>query len=331
MAKRIAINGFGRIGRLTFRKLYNMPDVQIVGINDLTDPATLAHLLKYDTAQGMFRDNVRVDGNTLLVDDERIQISAIKNPAELWKGLDVDTVLECTGLFTDREKASAHVRPDGAKRVIISAPAKGSNVPTIVLGINDDTIDPAETIFSNASCTTNCLAPLVKVLTDNFGISSGSMVTIHAYTSDQNLQDAPHRDLRRARAAGMSIIPTSTGAAAALKLVIPSIGDKLGAMSYRVPVITGSVVELNVILDKNATEAEINAAFQKASETRMKGILHYCIDPIVSSDIVRSPYSCVFDSLLTEVTGGMVRVVGWYDNEAGYSTRLAELAYKVTP
>ncbi len=261
MAKRIAINGFGRIGRLTFRKLYNMPDVQIVGINDLTDPATLAHLLKYDTAQGMFRDNVRVEGNTLLVDDERIQISAIKNPAELWKGLDVDTVLECTGLFTDREKASAHVRPDGAKRVIISAPAKGSSVPTIVLGINDDTIDPAETIFSNASCTTNCLAPLVKVLTDNFGISSGSMVTIHAYTSDQNLQDAPHRDLRRARAAGMSIIPTSTGAAAALKLVIPSIGDKLGAMSYRVPVITGSVVELNVILDKNATEAEINAAF----------------------------------------------------------------------
>ena len=331
MAKRIAINGFGRIGRLTFRKLYNMPDVQIVGINDLTDPATLAHLLKYDTAQGMFRDNVRVEGNTLLVDDERIQISAIKNPAELWKGLEVDTVLECTGLFTDREKASAHVRPDGAKRVIISAPAKGSNVPTIVLGINDDTIDPAETIFSNASCTTNCLAPLVKVLTDNFGISSGSMVTIHAYTSDQNLQDAPHRDLRRARAAGMSIIPTSTGAAAALKLVIPSIGDKLGAMSYRVPVITGSVVELNVILDKSATEAEINAAFQKASENRMKGILHYCIDPIVSSDIVRSTYSCVFDSLLTEVTGGMARVVGWYDNEAGYSTRLAELAYKVTP
>jgi glyceraldehyde 3-phosphate dehydrogenase len=331
MAKRIAINGFGRIGRLTFRKLYNMPGVEIVGINDLTDPATLAHLLKYDTAQGMFRDNVRVEGNMLLVDDERIQISAIKNPAELWKGLDVDTVLECTGLFTDREKASAHIRPDGAKRVIISAPAKGSNVPTIVLGINDDEIDPAETVFSNASCTTNCLAPLVKVLTDNFGIKSGAMVTIHAYTSDQNLQDAPHRDLRRARAAGMSVIPTSTGAAAALKLVIPSIGDKLGAMSYRVPVITGSVVDLNVILDKNATVGEINAAFQKAAETRMKGILNYCIDPIVSADIVRSPYSCVFDSLLTEITGDMVRVVGWYDNEAGYSTRLAELAYKVTP
>jgi len=331
MAKRIAINGFGRIGRLTFRRLYNMPGVEIVGINDLTDPATLAHLLKYDSAQGMFGDNVRVDGDTLLVDDERIHISAIKSPSELWKGLDVDTVLECTGLFTDREKASLHVRPDGAKRVIISAPAKGKDVPTIVLGINDDQIDPNETIFSNASCTTNCLAPLVKVLTDSFGIKLGTMTTIHAYTSDQNLQDAPHRDHRRARSAGINIIPTSTGAAAALKLVIPSIGNKLSAMSYRVPVITGSVVDLNVILEKTTTVEEINAAFRFASENRMKGILHYCVDPIVSSDVVRSPYSCIFDSLMTEITGEMVKVVGWYDNEAGYSTRLAELAYKITP
>jgi glyceraldehyde 3-phosphate dehydrogenase len=330
MAKRIAINGFGRIGRLTFRKLYNMPGVEIVGINDLTDPATLAHLLKYDSAQGMFRDHVGVDGDMLLVDDDRIHISAIKSPAELWKGLEVDTVLECTGLFTDRVKASGHVRPDGAKRVIISAPAKGSDVPTIVLGINDDQIDPAETVFSNASCTTNCLAPLVKVLTDSFGINSGTMITIHAYTSDQNLQDAPHRDLRRARSAGINIIPTSTGAAAALKLVIPSIGNKLGATSYRVPVITGSVVDLSVILEKAATVEEINAAFLSASENRMKGILHYCTDPIVSSDVVRSPYSCIFDSLLTEIEGDMVRVVGWYDNEAGYSSRLAELAYKIT-
>ncbi len=330
MAKRIAINGFGRIGRLTFRKLYNMPGVEIVGINDLTDPATLAHLLKYDSAQGMFRDHVGVEGNMLVVDDERIQISAIKSPAELWKGLEVDTVLECTGLFTDRVKASAHIRPDGAKRVIISAPAKGSDVPTIVLGINDDEIDPAETVFSNASCTTNCLAPLVKVLTDSFGIKSGTMITIHAYTSDQNLQDAPHRDLRRARSAAINIIPTSTGAAAALKLVIPSIGNKLGATSYRVPVITGSVVDLSVILEKSATVNEINAAFLSASENRMKGILHYNTDPIVSSDVVRSPYSCIYDSLLTEISGDMIRVVGWYDNEAGYSARLAELAYKVT-
>lgn len=330
MAQRIAINGFGRIGRLTFRKLYNMPGVEIVGINDLTDPATLAHLLKYDSAQGMFRNKISVDGNNLIVDDERIQISAIKSPAELWKGLNVDTVLECTGLFTSREQASAHIRQDGAKKVIISAPAKGTDVPTIVIGINDDEIDTNETVFSNASCTTNCLAPLVKVLTDEFGIRTGSMTTIHAYTSDQNLQDAPHRDLRRARSAGINIVPTSTGAASALKLVIPSAAGKLAAMSYRVPVITGSVVDLSVILDKPATAEEINDAFRKVSENRMKGILHYCTDPIVSADIVRSPYSCIFDSLLTEVTGDMVRVVGWYDNEAGYSSRLAELAVKIS-
>lgn len=306
-----------------------MPDVQIVGINDLTDPATLAHLLKFDSAQGSFDKDVRVEGNMLLVDDERIQISAIKSPAELWKGLDVDTVLECTGLFTDREKASAHIRPDGAKRVIISAPAKGSDVPTIVIGINDDNIDPNETIFSNASCTTNCLAPLVKILTDNWGIKMGTMITIHAYTSDQNLQDAPHRDLRRARAAAYNVIPTSTGAASALKLVIPSIANKLGAMSYRVPVISGSVVDLNVILEKAANESEINAAFLDASHNRMQGILQYCTDPIVSGDIIRNQHSCVFDSLMTEVTGDMVKVVGWYDNEAGYSSRLAELAYRL--
>jgi len=330
MAKRIAINGFGRIGRLTFRRLYDMPGVEIVGINDLTDPATLAHLLKYDSAQGSFNKDVRVDGNFLLVDDERIQISAIKSPAELWKGLEVDTVLECTGLFTDREKASAHIRPDGAKRVIISAPAKGSDVPTIVMGINEDSIDPKETVFSNASCTTNCLAPLVKVLIDNWGIRMGTMTTIHAYTSDQNLQDAPHRDLRRARAAAYNVIPTSTGAASALKLVIPAIGNKISAMSYRVPVISGSVVDLNVILEKPATESEINAAFLTASQNRMKGYLQYCTDPIVSGDVIRNPHSCVFDSLMTEVTGEMVKVVGWYDNEAGYSARLTELAYLLT-
>jgi glyceraldehyde 3-phosphate dehydrogenase len=330
MAKRIAINGFGRIGRLTFRKLYNMPDVEIVGINDLTDPATLAHLLKYDSAQGAFGEDVRVDGNYLLIKDERIQISAIKSPAELWQGLQVDTVLECTGLFTDREKASAHVRPNGAKRVIISAPAKGKDVPTIVLGINEDSIDPQETVFSNASCTTNCLAPMVKVLLDNFGIRTGTMMTIHAYTADQNLQDAPHRDLRRARSAAINIVPTSTGAASALKLVIPEIGSKLSAVSYRVPVITGSLVDLNVILEKPATVENINAAFLEASENRMKGIIEYCTENIVSTDIVRNSHSCIFDSLLTDVNGDMVKIVGWYDNEAGYSSRLAELAYKIT-
>jgi glyceraldehyde 3-phosphate dehydrogenase len=330
MAKRIVINGFGRIGRLTFRRLYNMPDVEIVGINDLTDPATLAHLLKYDSAQGIFDKDIRVDGNYLRIEDERIQISAIKSPAELWKGLNADTVLECTGLFTDREKAAQHVRPDGAKRVVISAPAKG-NVPTIVMGINDHEIDPAETVFSNASCTTNCLAPLVKVLIDEFGIRIGTMQTIHAYTADQNLQDAPHRDLRRARAAAVNIVPTSTGAAAALKRVIPEIDNKLAAMSYRVPVITGSIVDLNVILEKPASVEIINAAFLHASENRMKSIVQYCTEELVSSDIVGNPHSCIFDSLLTDVTGDMVKVVGWYDNEAGYSSRLAELAYKITP
>lgn len=306
-----------------------MPDVQIVGINDLTDPATLAHLLKYDSSQGIFDKNIRVEGNYLLVEDEKIFISAIRNPAELWKGLEVDTVLECTGLFTEHEKAAAHIRPDGAKRVLISAPGKGT-LSTIVLGINDDTLDPNETIFSNASCTTNCLAPLVKVLLDNFGIRTGTLSTIHAYTADQNLQDGPHKDLRRARAAASNIVPTSTGAASALKLVIPQIEGKLAAISYRVPVITGSVVDLNVILDTPATVEQINAAFKSASENRLKGILQYCSDPLVSTDIVGNRHSCIFDSKLTDVHGEMTKVVGWYDNEAGYSTRLAELAYKIT-
>ena len=330
MTKRIAINGFGRIGRLTFRRIYDMPDVEVVGINDLTDPETLAHLLKYDSAQGAFGKDVRVEGEYLVVEDERIRITAIKSPEELWKGLNVDTVLECTGKFTDREKASAHIREDGAKQVVISAPAKGGNVPTIVLGINDDQIDPNETIFSNASCTTNCLAPLVKILLNNWGIKMGTMMTIHAYTADQNLQDAPHRDLRRARAAAYNIVPTSTGAASALKLVIPEIGNKLSAMSYRVPIISGSVVDLTVIPERMATVEEINQAFLDASKNRMKGIVEYCTEPVVSSDIMRNTHSCIFDSLLTEVSGDMIKVVGWYDNEAGYSSRLAELAYRIS-
>lgn len=330
MTKRIAINGFGRIGRLTFRRLYAMPGVRITAINDLADPATLAHLLKYDSAQGGFQNDVRVDGNFLLVDDERIEITAIKDPSNLWQNAEVDTVLECTGLFTSREKASLHLRSGGPKRVIISAPAKGGDVPTIVLGINDDHIDPAETVYSNASCTTNCLAPMVKVMIDRFGIRLGTMNTIHAYTADQNLQDAPHRDLRRARSAGINIVPTSTGAASALKQVIPAIGDRLAAVSYRVPVITGSVVDLNLVLEKPATVEDINAAFLNASRERLRGILHYCTDPIVSSDIVGHSASCIFDSLMTEVHGEMVKIVGWYDNEAGYSTRLAELAHKIT-
>lgn len=330
MAKRIAINGFGRIGRLTFRRLYQMPDVVITGINDLTDPATLAHLLRYDSSQGAFPGDIRVEGDMLLIDDERIKVSAIKTPADLWKDIEVDTVLECTGLFTDREKAGAHIRPDGARRVLISAPGKG-DIPTIVLGVNDEKINPEETIVSNASCTTNCLAPMVQVMLDNFGIVTGNMVTIHAYTADQNLQDAPHRDLRRARSAAVNIVPTSTGATSALKLVIPEIGNRLSAISYRVPVIAGSLVDLTVTTEKETTAEEVNAAFLAASQNRFKGIIEYSTAPLVSSDIIRNEYSCIFDSLLTSVEGRSVRIVGWYDNEAGYATRLAELAFTITP
>jgi len=330
MAKRIAINGFGRIGRLTFRRLYQMPDVVITGINDLTDPATLAHLLRYDSSQGAFPGDIRVEGDMLLIDDERIKVSAIKTPADLWKDIEVDTVLECTGLFTDREKAGAHIRPDGARRVLISAPGKG-DIPTIVLGVNDEKINPEETIVSTASCTTNCLAPMVQVMLDNFGIVTGNMVTIHAYTADQNLQDAPHRDLRRARSAAVNIVPTSTGATSALKLVIPEIGNRLSAISYRVPVIAGSLVDLTVTTEKETTAEEVNAAFLAASQNRFKGIIEYSTAPLVSSDIIRNEYSCIFDSLLTSVEGRSVRIVGWYDNEAGYATRLAELAFTITP
>lgn len=332
VAKRIAINGFGRIGRLTFRQLYKMPDVKIVGINDLTDPATLAHLLKYDSAHGIFGPEIRIEGDTLLIEDERITITAIKTPEELWKGLEVDTVLECTGRFRTKELAGGHVRPDGAKRVIISAPGKGKEpIPTIVLGINDEQIDPAATVISNASCSTNCLAPLVKVLDDNFGLKSGAMSTIHAYTADQRLQDAPHSDLRRARAAGVNILPTSTGAADTLKHVLPSIGNKLSAIAYRVPVITGSMMEVNAILEKTPDIHEINEAFLAAAqEEKLKGILSYCTDPIVSTDIVGNTHSCVFDSLLTNVNEGMITVVGWYDNESAYARRLAELAARIT-
>lgn len=332
MSKRIAINGFGRIGRLTFRQLYNMPGVEIVGINDLTDPATLAHLLKYDSAHGIFDKQISIEGDYLLVEDERIKITALKSPADLWKGLEVDTVLECTGRFTSKEQAMEHVRPDGAKRVIISAPGKGSTyMPTIVLGVNNEHIDPKEQVLSNASCTTNCLAPLVKVLEDNFGLKFGAMTTIHAYTADQNLQDAPHSDLRRARSAGINIVPTSTGAASTLKKVIPSVGNKLSAIAYRVPVITGSLVELNVVLNSTPSVEEINAAFLAASQQpSLKGILEYCTDPIVSTDIIGNTHSCVFDSLLTSVNEGMVNIVAWYDNESGYARRLAELAFKIT-
>ena len=330
MAKKIAINGFGRIGRLTFRALLNMNDVEVVAINDLTDNATLAHLLKYDTVHGKFAGTVTADDDNIHVNGTAIAALAEPDPAKLpWGDMGVDIVLECTGRFVTKEKASLHISA-GAKKVIISAPAKGKDVPTIVLGVNEELIQPDVTVYSNASCTTNCLAPMVKIVDDMLGIESGFMTTIHAYTADQNIQDAPHRDLRRARAAASNIVPTSTGAAKAVGLVLPHLQGKLNGNAMRVPVPDGSITDFTVLVKKSATVEEINAAFKAASENAMKGILEYNEDPIVSSDILGNPHSCIFDSELTMTDGGkLVKVVGWYDNEAGYSARLAELAIKV--
>jgi glyceraldehyde 3-phosphate dehydrogenase len=326
--KRIAINGFGRIGRLTFRNLINQPNIEVVAINDLTNNQTLAHLLKYDTAHGVLPNNILGNESAIHFDDKIIKCFAIKNPLELpWKELNIDVVIECTGIFTDSEKALMH-HTAGAKKVVISAPATG-DVQTIVLGVNDEQINPDQIIFSNASCTTNCLAPVVKVLDQNFGFVQGFMSTAHAYTADQNLQDAPHKDLRRARAAAQNIVPTSTGAAEAVAKVYPSVKGKLTGKALRVPVITGSLVDLVCILEKEVTEAEINQAFKNSSETSMKGILEYNEAPIVSSDIVGNKSSSIFDAPLTKVMGKMVSVVAWYDNEAGYSARLAQLVTKV--
>ncbi|NUQ24432.1 MAG: type I glyceraldehyde-3-phosphate dehydrogenase [Saprospiraceae bacterium] len=328
MAKKIAINGFGRIGRLSFRNLLQMDDVEVVAINDLTDNPTLAHLLKYDSVHGKFNGTVSADDNNLYVNGKAIKALAEKDPTKLpWKELGVDVVLECTGRFTDEEKASWHLQA-GARKVIISAPAKG-NIPTIVLGVNNEKVTADVAIFSNASCTTNCLAPMVKVLDDLLGIENGFMTTIHAYTADQNIQDAPHRDLRRARAAAVSIVPTSTGAAKAVGEVLPHLKGKLNGNAMRVPVPDGSVTDFTAVVRKTATAAEINAAFKAASEAALKGVLEYCEDPIVSADILGNPHSCIFDSELTMVIGNTVKVVGWYDNEAGYSARLADLCHRV--
>ena len=329
MAKKIAINGFGRIGRLTFRYLLENDQVEIVAINDLTDNHTLAHLLKYDSVHGKFKGEVHADDQFLYVNGKKIHGLAERDPARLpWKEMGVDIVLECTGHFTDSAKCSLHLQA-GAKKVLISAPAKGEDIPTIVIGVNDHLISPEHHIYSNASCTTNCLAPMVKVLDDAFGIEHGFMTTVHAYTADQRLQDAPHSDLRRARAAALSIVPTSTGAAKAVGLVLPHLKGKLNGNAMRVPVPDGSVTDFTVVLKKQASVSEINAAFKAASETALKGVLEYCTDPIVSADIIGNPHSCIFDSELTMVIGTTVKVVGWYDNESGYSARLAQLATMV--
>jgi glyceraldehyde 3-phosphate dehydrogenase len=325
---RVGINGFGRIGR-NFWKAVNAAGsdrgIEIVAANDLGDVATMAHLLKYDTVMGPLKEPVSVSGDTINAGDKSIKILAERDPAKLpWGDLGVDVVIESTGRFTNGKQAAAHIE-GGAKKVIISAPAKEEDI-TIVMGVNDDKYDPANhNIISNASCTTNCVAPMAKVLLENFGIVKGLMTTVHAYTQDQMLQDGPHKDLRRARAAAQNIVPTSTGAAKATALVIPELKGKLDGYSLRVPVITGSITDLVVELGRDVTKDEVNAAYKAAAEGALKGILYYTEDPIVSSDIIASPASCTFDASITMAYGNQVKVFGWYDNEWGYSSRLVDL------
>jgi len=330
MKKRIAINGFGRIGRLTFRMLLQNKNIEVVAINDLTDNATLAHLLKYDSAQGKFDGTISSDTKSITVNRKKILSFSERDPLKLpWAKLKIDTVIEATGVFRTKEASDLHLQA-GAKKVVLSAPAKGEGVKTIVRGINDKKIGKTICHLSNASCTTNCLAPVVQLLDQKLGIVKGSLTTVHAYTSDQNIQDAPHSDLRRARAAAVNIVPTSTGAANALGLVYPKIIGKLSAMALRVPVITGSLIELNVLVKKNTTVDKVNAIFKASAEKNLKGILEYCDEPIVSADIIGNTHSSIFDSLLTNVNDkNFVKVVSWYDNEAGYSARLAELVANV--
>lgn len=326
----IAINGFGRIGRLSLRALLQQDRVQVVAINDLADAATLAHLFKYDSTYGPFPGEVSCQGNTLVIDDTAIRVYAEPDPTRLpWQELGVTTVLEATGRFTNYEGASQHLAA-GAQRVIISAPAQG-DIPTVVLGVNAHTLQGNEPIISNASCTTNCLAPMAQVLDEHFGIEQGYINTIHAYTADQQLQDAPHKDLRRARAAAQSIIPTSTGAAKAVGLVLPHLQGKLDGMATRVPVSNGSMTDLTVVLKQSPAPAAINQAMQTAAQGSLKGILAYTEDPIVSADVIGNPHSCIFDAQLTAVQGHLAKVVGWYDNEGGYAHRIAELIGQLGP
>jgi glyceraldehyde 3-phosphate dehydrogenase len=327
--KRIAINGFGRIGRLTFRNLWEMEDVDVIAINDLTDNSTLAHLLKWDSAHGKFDHDITATDQNIIIDGDRVAASSERDPAKLpWGEMNIDTVIECTGVFRTADGAKKHIEA-GAKKVVISAPGKSDGIETVVLGVNSANMNDDSEVFSNASCTTNCLAPVVMVLDQAFGIQKGSLTTTHAYTSDQRIQDAPHSDLRRARAAAYNIIPTTTGAAAAVGKVYPPIKDKLFAIAIRVPVITGSMIELNVITDKEPSIKEINEAFENAASGPLKGVLEYSTDPLVSTDIVGNKHSCIFDSQMTNTIGNLIKVVAWYDNEAGYSARLAELVARV--
>ena len=330
MPKRIAINGFGRIGRLTLRRLLMDDSVEVVAVNDLTDNETLAHLFKYDSAHGTYAGEVSADDENITIDGKAIKALSERDPAKLpWADHNIDIVLECTGIFRNREKAGLHLKA-GAKRVIISAPAKGGDIPTIVLGVNNEDIKDDLDILSNASCTTNCFAPVAKLVVEHFGFEQGNLTTTHAYTGDQRIQDAPHSDLRRARAAAVNIVPTTTGAASAAALVVPEIKGKMSALALRVPTITGSLIEFNCLITKDGVTADqVNEVFRTAAEGDLKGILEYSTAPLVSSDIIGNPHSSIFDSQLTEVSGRWLRVVSWYDNEAGYSARLADLTAKV--
>ncbi|MBL0343149.1 MAG: type I glyceraldehyde-3-phosphate dehydrogenase [Bacteroidetes bacterium] len=326
---KVAINGFGRIGRITFRKLFEKTNIEVVGINDLTDSTTLAHLLKYDSIHRIFNATISANEKSIVVNGKEIPVFAEKDPTNLpWGKLGVDVVIESTGKFNSTEGAGHHLQA-GAKRVIISSPSK-DNMKTIVLGVNDHLLTANDTIISNASCTTNNAAPMIRILEENWGIASAYITTIHAYTGDQSLHDAPHKDLRRARAAACSIIPTTTGADKAITEVFPNLRGKIGGAGIRVPVPDGSLTDITCVVKKIPTLEEINSAFKTASNTFLKGILEYTEDPIVSIDIVGNPYSCIFDAQLTSVIGNMVKVVGWYDNEMGYSSRLADLIEKFT-
>ena len=327
---RIAINGFGRIGRIFLRGIINKPGIQVVAINDLTDTATLAHLFKYDSVHRKFNGTVVHDADNLCINGHQIKVLSEKDPSKLpWKGLDIDLVIESTGYFISRQGAELHLAA-GAKQVIISAPSSDKNVPTVVLGVNDGFVDLHSPVLSNASCTTNNVAAMVKILDDNWGIVDGYITTVHSMTGDQNLHDSPHKDLRRARAASASIIPTTTGAAKAITNIFPHLKGRLGGAGIRVPVLNGSLTDFTCILNKQPTVAGINSAFKQAAYGDMKNILEYTEDPIVSTDILDNPHSCIFDAQLTSIVGGLVKVVGWYDNEMGYSSRLADLVEKIS-
>ena len=327
MAIRVGINGFGRIGRMVFKIMMERGGFEVAAINDLTDAKTLGHLFKYDSTHGKFDGTVEVKGNTLVINGKETEVLSIKDPAQLpWKDENVQVVIESTGVFRTREKIALHLKA-GAEKVILTVPAKDDIDNMIVLGVNNAALKPTDKIVSNASCTTNCLAPMVKVLNDNFKLKRGLMTTVHAYTNDQSILDLPHTDLRRARAAAENIIPTTTGAAKAVGKIIPELSGKLNGMAMRVPVKDGSVVDFVAELEKDTTVEEINAAMKKAAEGEMKGILEYTEDPIVSVDIIGNPHSCIFDALSTmTIEKNMVKVIGWYDNEWGYSSRVVDLA-----